>query len=247
MMRTLFNISIFTCIFSMFIYSADAQDITVVSSSWTPFVYEENGEITGVGTEIVRATLSRAGIRSEINLYPWKRAMKMAEKKKNVMIYPIIRIKEREPLFIWAVPMFKVKMFLYKLKKRTDIVINSLDDARKYSIGVLREAAMHQMLRGQGFEDRKQLKDADSNDQNVSLLFRGRIDLIAENPMVMAYEAKKLDLPVSEAEEVLLLFEHEAYMAFGRQSSGKSVERIRAAFEQIRTDGTAEAVLDKYR
>lgn len=247
MKKRLLSICVLLFVFSIFAHSAGAQDITVVSTSWIPFVYEENNEITGVATKIAKAILKKAGIRAEINLYPWKRSMKMAEEKKNVIIYPIIRIKEREPRFIWAVPMFSVKICLYKLKKRTDIVIDSLEDAKRYSIGVIREAAMHQMLRGQGFEDGKQLKEMDSNEQNVRLFFRGRTDLIAENPLVMAYEAKKFNLPVSEAEKVHLLFEHEAYMAFGKQSSGKSAERLKAAFEQLRSDGTIEAILDEYR
>ena len=79
--------------------SAGAQDLAVVSSSWTPFVYEENGKITGLGTDIVNAVLGKAGIKSEITLYPWKRAMKIAQQSENVLIYPIVRIRERESDF----------------------------------------------------------------------------------------------------------------------------------------------------
>ena len=50
----------------------------------------------------------------------------------------------------------------------------------------------YEMLRGEGFKDGKQLQETDSNAKSVFLLFKKRMDMIAENPIVMTYEAKKI-------------------------------------------------------
>lgn len=244
MKKLLAIVVIILCFFNKL---AVCQDITIVTTAWPPFVFEENKKVSGIATEIVRATLNKAGLQTEILLFPWKRAIIMAENDPNTIIYPLIRNEEREPHFIWAIPMFSVKVSLHKLRNRKDIVINSLEDAKKYKIGVLREAAMHLMLLRKGFADEKQLDPVSSNRQNVQKLFLNRIDLDADSSLVIAYEAKKLGLPVSEIEEVLPLFETEVYMAFNKQTPKKTVERIKTAFEQLKTDGVIAAIVDKSR
>ncbi len=233
--------------FSIFAQTAGAQGLAVVTAVWPPYVYEEDQKIAGMATEIVRAVLDNSGIKAEISVYPWKRATTMAKDQPNTMIYPIFRNEERDPHFIWAVPMFNARVSLHKLKKRKDLVINSLEDAKPYRIGVLREAAMHQMLRSKGFEDDKQLEAVSSNRQNVLKLFAGRIDLDADNPLLIAYEVKQLGLSMSEIEEVLPLFEEPMYMAFSKQTPKESIKRLKAAFDQLKASGQLQAIIDKYK
>ncbi|BBO87425.1 substrate-binding periplasmic protein [Desulfosarcina ovata] len=246
-MKLLVRIVLFFSIFSIFSNLAAAHDITVLTTIWAPYAYEENGKLTGLSTEIVTAVLDRAGLSAKFYLYPWKRAIVTAADQKDVLIYPLMRIKERENNFIWVAPVFNAEISLYKLKKRTDITITSLDDARKYTIGVLRGAAMHQHLLSHGFVDNQQLRIFGSNRKSVELLFKERIDLIADNPMVVSYEAQKVGFSMTETQKVLHLFENEAYMAFGKGSSEKYVERLKKALEHLRSEGTIETICEKYR
>jgi polar amino acid transport system substrate-binding protein len=244
-MKFLFGI-IIVCIFGL-THLAEAQNLTVLTTTWAPYSYEGNGNITGLATEIVRAVLKKAEISADIEHYPWKRAIITARDGKNILIYPLIRTPERESHFVWVAPMFNAEICLYKLKKRKDIAITSLDDARTHTIGVLRGAAMHQHLNSHGFKDRRQLDVLGSNRKIAELLFRERIDLAADNPLVFGYETRQLGYPIHEAEKVFQLFEDEAYMAFGKGSSNAHVNRLKEAFEELRTDGTLEAIHEKYR
>jgi len=237
---------IIVCIFGV-TNLAGARELTVLTTTWAPYSYEENGNLTGLATQIVRAVLKKAEIRPDIRLYPWKRAIITARDEKNILIYPLIRTPERETDFVWVAPVFNAEICLYKLKKRSDFSISSLDDARKFTIGVLRGAAMHQYLRSHGFEDRKQLTVLGSNRKIAELLFRERIDLAADNPLVLDYEAGQLGHSVHKAEKVLQLFEDQAYMAFGKGSSNDDVKRLKNAFEELKSDGTLEAIHEKYR
>jgi polar amino acid transport system substrate-binding protein len=244
-MKFLFGI-IIVCIFGL-TNLARAQDLMILTTTWAPYSYEENGNITGLATEIVRAVLKKAEIGTDIRLYPWKRAIITAKEEKNILIYPLIRTPEREKDFVWAAPIFNAEICLFKLKKRKDIVLTSLGDAKKYTIGVLRGAAMHQHLGSHGFEDRNPLVVLGSNRKIAELLFRERTDLAADNPLVLGYEAGQLGYSIHEAEKVLQLFENEAYMAFGKGSSTAYVTRLKEAFEELRANGTLEVIHEKYR
>ena len=237
---------ILATLFLVSVNSAGAWEMSVVTTTWTPFVYEEKGEITGLGTKIVQAVLARAGIKTDIRLYPWKRAIKTAGEEKNVLIYPLIRIGERQQQFVWVAPIFKARMHLYKLGKRKEIIIHSLDDARKYTIGVLRGAAMYLDLLARGFEDETQLVQVASNRKSVELLFMERVDLIAENPLAFHREASALGFFPGKAEAVFQLFEKEAYMAFRKGSSETLVKRLANAMEQLRSDGTIDAIFRQF-
>ena len=153
--------------------------------------------------------------------------------------------KDRENHYTWVIPMFSVEVALHKLKARKDIVINSLNDAKKYKIGVLREAAMHQMLRRNGFADGQQLQAVSSNDKNVQKLFLHRIDLDADNSLVIAWEAKRLGLAANKVQKLLPLFETPVYMAVSKQTKPELIKRLRTAFQQLQTEGKIAAILDK--
>lgn len=217
-----------------------AQDLTVITTTWAPYNMEENGKVTGIGTEVVQATLEKAGIRAEINIYPWARAYKMASEKPNTMIYTIIKLPGRESLFKWVGPIIPVKSVLHKIKKRTDIVLNSLEDAKKYKIGTTRNSAGHQFLLKQGFEDEKHVESVNSNEMSIRKLFSERVDL---NFM---YEAKRLGFSYSDIEHAWVLFENEAYIAFSQSTSDEVVERFRTAFDQVKAAGTVDTIIGNY-
>jgi len=234
---------------------AQAQEISVLTTTWIPYAYESNGRITGMSTEIVRAILNRAGLTGDIQMNSWNRAIITAKTQKNILIYPLMRIPQREDDFIWVSPIFDAKLSLFKLKKNKAVVLKDLNDAKAYSIGVLKGAAMHQFLVSKGFEDNVQLHASYSNRKNVELLFRGRIDLVADNPLVVAYEIKQLaqssikDIRFSydQVQEVLPLTRKKAYMAFGKESSPEYVTRLRNAWQALDADGSLEKIFSRYQ
>lgn len=223
-----------------------AQELTVVTATWAPYNMEENGVVTGIGTEIVQATLKKAGIKAEIKLYPWARAYRIATKEPNTMIYTIIKLPERAHLFKWVGPMVPVKSVLHKLRKRTDIVLNSLEDAKGYRIATTRDAAGHQFLLKRGFKDIKHIQAQNTNQRSVMLLIKERVDLESSVELNFMYEAKRQGFPYSRVEQAWVLFENEGYIAFSPSTPDHVVNRVRLAFEKIRAAGIVDAILGKY-
>ncbi len=225
---------------------AEAQELKIVTEDFSPYNYEEKGEITGLSTKVIRAVLKELGTDCKINLYPWAKAYNMALEQENVLIYSILRISEREKLFKWVGEIPVSEMYFFKLKQRADIKIASLDDAKKYSIGVTRETAPHQYLSGKGFE----LKEIDSRDElSIRKLVNGRIDLMPYYNIPFLYKVKGLGYAPEQFEKVFFLKDasEKLYMAFGAKTADSTVEKFAKALEKIKADGTYEKIIKEYQ
>lgn len=130
---------------------AKAQTIRVVTET-TPYSYIKGDRVEGSATEVVEKTLQSAGQADyRVNLYPWARAYQLALSEPHVLIFLIARTPVRETQFKWAGEIMKIQYHLYRLKQRTEVAVKVLDDARHYSIGVMRDDVRQQYLQTKGF------------------------------------------------------------------------------------------------
>ena len=153
----------------MFIINISSQEIKAFTiDSWPPFMYSEDGNIKGLATEIVRKVFDLADVSLEIQVAPWARAYKNATELDDAMIYMLFRTIDRESLFQWVGPIIPAyDMYFYKLKNRTDISFDSLDEAKQFTIGVVRNVANHNFLLSKGFTDGVNLSGVSTPQQNI--------------------------------------------------------------------------------
>lgn len=210
-----------------------AVEIEIVTENLPPYSYEENGKITGYSTEIVRAVMKEAGLSYRINIYPWARAYTMASTNPDTLIYSIGRIPKRENLFRWIGTIAPRRVYFYKLKKRNDITITSLEDAKKYKVGSALKDVKYQYLLEQNFQD---IDTVDYDERNIKKLLRGRFDIFPYNELTLAYNVKQMGLNLSDFEKVFLISDlsSDLYMAFSRGTSDGLVDRCRKALERIK-------------
>ena len=228
--------------------SVAAQELSVITSVWAPYQMMENGKLTGMGAEIVQATLSEAGIKAgPPRVYPFARALLVMKTAPNTLLYTIVRTPEREPQFTWIGPIIPhVRIVMHKLRKRSDIVLNSLEEAKRYRTGTTREAVGHQFLLRHGFIDGKQVEAVDSNTQSIQKFFMERVDLEVSEEMNFRYEVKQQGYASADSEIALELYENQGYMVLSKQTPAEIVDRVRSAFEQIKAAGIVDAIIDKY-
>ena len=224
-----------------------AGEIKVVTEDWPPFNYQKNGQIVGMSTEIVMATLHDAGIKADLELFPWARAYKMAVTDKNVLIYTITRTAERENLFKWIGPFAERVIFLYKLSKREDIEITSLDDIKKYKLGLLRDDATHQFFIERNFIKKIHFDLTSSEDSNIKKLFYGRVELIPGNEIALAFKVKELGFDFRRLEKAFLLIDSGGYyMAFSKPTSDDIYERVKSSFHKLESEGKINDIKNSY-
>ncbi len=225
------------------------ESITVVTEEWPPYTYSENGRVVGVVSEIVRATLDRAGLDYNIETYPWARSYDEAMNNKNVLIYSIFRLPNRDNLFKWIkIEGLTVNMHLFRPKHRPEVKAPTLAAARKYKIGVTRETSTHHFLLSKGFKEGVNLFPVNSEEQNIlkSNPSEQRIDLTTGDKLSMARWIKISGFIPDYWEEQVLLFTEDIYMAFGLQTQDVIVEKVRAAFNEIKAEGRIHSIKEKY-
>lgn len=224
--------------------------LTLVTEDLPPLNYSDGDKVSGIATEIVMATLDRVGLSATPRVYPWARAISMAEQQENVLIFCIARTPEREKRFQWIGPLFPFSESLYKLKTRKDIQLTTLNEAKQYQIGVIRGYAVHEMLKREGFVDNLHLQLAKDQEQNLRKLFSGKTDLLVGSSLDLMWRLQHTPElgRYDDIERALYLeksFTH-VYMAFGLKTRPEMVEKLRHGFEQIQADGTLDKILSKY-
>lgn len=222
--------------------AARGEPLQVVTEH-SPYSYLRGGRVAGAATEVVEASLREAGFADyRVALYPWARAYDMALHRPNVLIYLIARTPAREGLFKWVGEFMPMEYHFYKLRERADVALRTLDDARRYTIGVTRDDLRHQYLLGKGFA---RLVVSGENQDNFRKLVHGQVDLIPL-PEVdaqtlcaeTAFDCRRLERVMTLDELTIGL-----YMAYSRTTPDATVARTRAAFEKLRAAGTVRALM----
>ena len=224
-----------------------AQKIQLLTENYPPFQIEESGKpLSGFAIELVEAMRKYAGISEEIVVYPWARAYKVALRSPNTFIFTIARTKEREHLFKWVGEYFKATTAIYALKSRTDIVINSLEDAKNYITGTPRGDAGAVLLENYGFNGEKHLHYLTSQDQAINLLCLERVDLNVNNDMGFLYTLREKNIDPKKFKKVFIISQMPMGMAANKKTPDILVKKMRTALDKVKSDGTYRKLMNKW-
>jgi len=246
--RVLTNHLVAVLLGMMAVMAVRAETIEVVTEEYPPFNYSEGSEIKGLSTEVVRAVLREAKLEGKITVVPWARALSYSQENSNVLIYTIGRNAKRESLYKWIGPIAQNSSVLFALSKRTDIKINSLEDAKQYSIATVNEDVREQYLVQKGFVKGKGIDSSNKYEQGFQKLNAGRVDLWSINELVGYWIANEEKMPKTALRKVFQLSEvsGDYYMAFSQKTSDELVSRLRAALDKVKQSGEYERIQKKY-
>ncbi|HEX3140495.1 MAG TPA: transporter substrate-binding domain-containing protein [Rhizobacter sp.] len=223
-----------------------AQTIKAVTEA-SSYTFPKNGKVGGPASQIVETTLQRAGLTDySIALYPWARAYDLALQQPNVLIYLIARTPAREAQFKWAGEFLHIEYHLYKLRDRKDIVVRNLQEARAYTVGVMRDDVRHEYLRSQGFN---KLVVSAQNIDNFKKLINGQVQLVPmpERDAALLCEEAHVDCASLEKVYTLDALSSGIYMAYSKATPDDIVARTRAAFDRLKADGTVARLMNAKR
>ena len=209
---------------------AVCQEITVVKFPGQPMA------------ELLSALVEETGVSAATQVHPWPRIYQMALKQDNVLIGPFLRTDEREDRFKWLdVPIFSSRGYLYKLKHRKDIKVNTLEDARKYRIGKSREYALPKFLIENGFDGT--LEPAITEEINFRKLLAQRVDLIVMYEKGIEAKLAQFGIAPDRVIPEYRLYALDTYLAFSRGTPDRIVRIFNEKLKQFERNGT----LDKFR
>lgn len=223
--------------FLFFSFLSEASTLRVVTAEFPPFqVIQPTGKVGGITTEIVENVIANAGYQSNIKSYPWARTLKLGMRERDVLIYSIVRNSEREKLFKWIGVLAPYNVYFWKLKKRKDIKLTSIDNVKKYKVGAVNGDIKAQQLVKMGFVSGVNLDFVASDQQNVRRLFAGKIDLMPFDEVSFRYSVATEGLDFSLVEKVIYLdgISHELYLAASLGISDDVVEKLRMSLNAFK-------------
>ena len=223
-----------------------AEKITVYSTAYPPYQIDDNGKLTGVNTEIVKAIFRDSGLPFEIKYVPWTRAQKYVgdDSRKNSAIYCLGRNEQREQKYKWVGVYFHQKVSFLSLKN-SGVRINSLDDVKKYKIGLVRGDMMTHQLKSQGnVKEHEMVRD---DILNIKKLFKGRVQAIVTSELAARYIARENGLDPDEIEVLYDVLTVGFNLALSKKTSDEVYRKLQASLNKLLKDGTVEEIINKWR
>ena len=246
-MKKMKRIIIFIIVVCGLAMTVHAETIHVVGTEYPPFTYLQDGVPVGFAIGLLKAMFKETTLEAEFRLFPWERARTMLTEKKNTLAF-LARNTKREKLYKWIGPVYPRTIALYRLKTRPEIHLGSADDIGSYKIGVVRGyAGINDLLRA-GIPQHN-LEDVSRDELNIRKLFEARIDLIANNDLVLAYLLRNEGHSFADVENVLAITgEGESYYYFGmnNKTDDRLVTQLQRALKKLKENGTYGAMLKEY-
>lgn len=223
-----------------------ADTYRVVTEEWAPYNYLENGQLTGLTTDVVRAIMAITGDDFTIQVLPSMRATYQLENNPKIIMYSLFRTADREPRYKWVGPIVEESIYPYQLANSTQ-QINSLEQLMSAPQITTRHAGLvPSTLRALGFNNLD--TSASSSEQLYRMLLAGRTNIIiGDSPAGVTYYSSSLGIPPETLRQIPLeLFRSSLYIAFSRDSDDAVVNRWSEALDLLRINGELTRIRRSY-
>lgn len=232
----------------LFIPEVMAQEIKLVAmNSFQPFIIQiSKTQSKGIAVEVVEQLFKEAKIEVDpVKLYPLKRMIKNVQTDPYTFGFSLFRTPARENQYKWVVPVtLPIRSILVKLKSRDDIVVNSLDEAKRYKIGIVNGNNLETTLKKSGFT---KLEGVSTNEINYKKLFGGRIDLVAIREPTIMSELKKKGFSTDDIEIAFALDTgREAWLLTNLKTPDDIIKKLQNAYEVLKKEKVIEKMTRKY-
>ncbi|MBL4941698.1 MAG: transporter substrate-binding domain-containing protein [Colwellia sp.] len=226
-----------------------SQPLRVVTENLPPLqILQKDGSITGAMVEVVNLLLKNVNIEATIEVYPWARSYQIALEPHNTLIFSMFRDESREDLFQWIGELLTINSYLVSLQSTKNFTITSINDAKKYSIGTIREDLAEHYLRKNGFIENENLYLSSDYKVLWHMLYSGRTDLAFTNDIFWQHELNDLNLDATKVKLVYQIpnFASHLYLAASLDVDKAVVERIKTALSKLKASGEYQAILHKW-
>lgn len=227
--------------FPLLCFSAFSQNLTILTEdSGMANRVDENGNLVGYSTEVVREILRRHNRPDNIQVYPWARAYKRLEEEANIALFSTTLTAERKEKFKWVGPLILIEWALYK-SSDSNLTLNSLEEAKQLKeIVVIQDDAKEQFLIDNGFTN---INDVNRDISAIRMVHAGRADVwFSSNRGIVAAAGKAGYLP-DEFGKALSIKKVYLYIAFSKETPDQIVSKWQSTLDEMKQDGTYRRIM----
>jgi len=219
------------------------QILQMYTEDYPPLTFEQDGRVTGLGTEIVREICRRLNTPENIRLLQWDNAYKLALLNPNTVLFTVEHTLERDPLFQWVGPLGS-NITQFYTRKGDKLKIESMDDAKKVEkIATCSSWFTEQELRRAGFTN---LVSSPYPEENVRQLMQGEAQLSVFTDLTVPDLARMAGYSVEDLQPVYVVSESYFYIALSQGTPPETVQAWKEAYTQMKQDGTLAQIYAKW-
>ena len=242
------KISLFVLMLCLPIFPAGAQESwNIMTEELPPYNFNKDNQVHGISADILLQLMAKNNIsiqREDIQLLPWPRAYIMVQNRPGSILFSTARTLQREKLFKWVGPITNLSIGLIALKKNK-IQLQSLEDAKKYTVGTIRDGAPEQLVLKAGIEE-KDLDRIASPESNIKKLQAGRIDLFAFSVPSTRYLMIRMGIDPDNYESVYTLKQAGLYYAFHKDTDEQLIQALNTTLQELKQpDTTGKSSVDR--
>jgi polar amino acid transport system substrate-binding protein len=224
-----------------------AAELRLVTGELPPYAFHvppptvaETGEPMGLVYEVVREIAWRIGHSGTVEFWPWTHAQEMAMTQPNIGILALTRSPEREDKYRWLVNVVTDDLVLVG---GTGVNVHDLAAVKDRPIGVLRRSGAEALLHEQGFS---RIQSATEEWINAQRMKDRLIDAWLAPRLMVLYAYREVGGDVSTLSIGQVVRRSEIWLAASKNVSDQEAGRWQSGFEQLRADGTYDAILARY-
>ncbi|HWU62576.1 MAG TPA: transporter substrate-binding domain-containing protein [Ensifer sp.] len=237
--RRLVRLVCAAALFSLSEQAGAAEQLQLLTESYPPYSYQENGVLKGIAVDLVKAVMADANVPYEMKIQPWARAYGLALNSQNHCVFSTVHTQERSALFEWVEPLFTTELYLVR-KKGSGVNPASVEDARRFLVGTQLGDYTEGTLKRDGFQ---RVDLSPEIELSIKKLMAGRIDLMPMAASMIA-DLQKQAIPIEPA---LVFTSSMDALACNRNTSPDTLERIRASLRKLTADGTRAGIFQRYK
>lgn len=228
--------------------AAEGDRFYIFTENYPPYNAETTGrgfahkaeDITGICTDMVKAMMSRLDYDFVMKMRDWSLAYNWVKGRENHGLFCTARTNERENEFQWVGPLASIKWTLFAAPD-SDITLNSLEQARQFTIAGYKGDVMSDYLIDQGFEVLTSVSGA----QNPRRLTLGQADLWVVDGAVGPLVAEK-EHDITGLKPVLVFRETPMYLAVSNETDEAVVADLQQAIDDAREAGELSAIMAEH-
>ena len=219
--------------------AAAPPQLIVLTAENPPLNYLDDGELTGLATDVVRELMKRTRTDGTIRLVAWPEGYQALSTRPHVALYSTVMTHDRKPLFGWVGPLVAVETNLYA-RAGTGIEIANLEDARKAKkIATVANFYSEQIFKEAGFTN---IDSSPDRETAVQKLLDGKVELLAFSNTEMPAQLMRAGASLADVEHVFTLSTDFAYLAFSAGTPKALVARWQDALDAMKRDGTFDTI-----
>lgn len=240
-------------LFSSVVSAQTLNDLTWMTEEYPPYNFTENGQVKGIGVDVLLEVWKRAGIHKtakDISVIPWARGVSIMEKTKGSCLFSTTISPKRKKVlgyqFVYPIPLDKNEAGNHIIAMKSQhIKITSPDDLKKYRIGAVL-GDIGQDLASDAKVPDSQIDTCTNGTLLIKKMLKKRFD-------VMSYGYPTLESLLKEEKIDKELFEIVYTFpplpmgyAFNKDTDPALIKELQKALDSVHADGTAEKIRKKY-